>query len=329
MRLLSEFTVLLIALWACVVMSTNYVDPMDACDDSIDEVDRAKIFYSSVEGYDLYATNSLCHKCSRSFAAKGLGVDNFSCVSLFTPHMWKIYIVDSSDPGTVLSKTTYTFGDEGEYHITVDPNNDFAITVTETNSPTDTMMPLYILLGVLTAVVIGAFGIPILYDKIYPSKRDQHEEPKATTRNLGRSGLFSRVDEMKYTAVPLIEENDRVESQIENALLPDQRHSRGSMEEIPIHSATNTTASPHGSVNGGNPNNNLNSALASTAAGKKPERLQSLDTFRGISLCLMIFVNYGGGGYWFFEHAAWNGLTFAGKIQLNLSYFHVFYLVSY
>jgi heparan-alpha-glucosaminide N-acetyltransferase len=25
----------------------------------------------------------------------------------------------------------------------------------------------------------------------------------------------------------------------------------------------------------------------------------------------MIFVNYGGGGYWFLDHAPWNGLTFA------------------
>lgn len=26
---------------------------------------------------------------------------------------------------------------------------------------------------------------------------------------------------------------------------------------------------------------------------------------------MMIFVNYGGGKYWFFEHAEWNGLTVA------------------
>lgn len=25
------------------------------------------------------------------------------------------------------------------------------------------------------------------------------------------------------------------------------------------------------------------------------------------SLTVMVFVNYGGGGYWFFEHAPWNG----------------------
>ena len=48
-------------------------------------------------------------------------------------------------------------------------------------------------------------------------------------------------------------------------------------------------------------------------AKKKPARLHSLDTFRGLTLCLMIFVNYGGGGYWFFEHADWHGLTFAGR----------------
>lgn len=40
-------------------------------------------------------------------------------------------------------------------------------------------------------------------------------------------------------------------------------------------------------------------------------RLNSLDTFRGISLTLMIFVNYGGGGYWWLDHSAWDGLTVA------------------
>ncbi|CAF1034803.1 unnamed protein product [Rotaria sordida] len=33
------------------------------------------------------------------------------------------------------------------------------------------------------------------------------------------------------------------------------------------------------------------------------KRLQALDTFRGFSLMVMIFVNYGGGGYWFFDHS--------------------------
>ncbi|KAJ9576242.1 hypothetical protein L9F63_006904, partial [Diploptera punctata] len=41
------------------------------------------------------------------------------------------------------------------------------------------------------------------------------------------------------------------------------------------------------------------------------QRLKSLDTFRGISIVLMIFVNDGAGGYWFLEHVTWNGLQVA------------------
>ncbi|XP_026814068.1 heparan-alpha-glucosaminide N-acetyltransferase isoform X1 [Rhopalosiphum maidis] len=43
-------------------------------------------------------------------------------------------------------------------------------------------------------------------------------------------------------------------------------------------------------------------------------RITSLDTFRGISIILMVFVNLGGGHYWFFEHAPWNGITLADFI---------------
>ena len=27
-----------------------------------------------------------------------------------------------------------------------------------------------------------------------------------------------------------------------------------------------------------------------------------------ITICLMTFVNYGGGGYYFFQHSIWNGM---------------------
>ena len=47
---------------------------------------------------------------------------------------------------------------------------------------------------------------------------------------------------------------------------------------------------------------------------KVKERLRSLDTFRGIALSIMIFVNYGGGGYVFFDHSTWNGLTVADLV---------------
>ncbi|XP_006897065.1 PREDICTED: heparan-alpha-glucosaminide N-acetyltransferase [Elephantulus edwardii] len=45
-----------------------------------------------------------------------------------------------------------------------------------------------------------------------------------------------------------------------------------------------------------------------------PSRLRCIDTFRGIALILMVFVNYGGGKYWYFKHASWNGLTVADLV---------------
>lgn len=47
---------------------------------------------------------------------------------------------------------------------------------------------------------------------------------------------------------------------------------------------------------------------------KTKKRLKSLDIFRGIAIVLMIFVNSGGGHYWWIEHAVWNGLHFADLV---------------
>lgn len=43
-------------------------------------------------------------------------------------------------------------------------------------------------------------------------------------------------------------------------------------------------------------------------------RIHSVDTFRGIAILLMIFVNNGGGKYVFFNHSAWDGLTVADLV---------------
>merc|ERR1712106_244607 len=50
------------------------------------------------------------------------------------------------------------------------------------------------------------------------------------------------------------------------------------------------------------------------AAAKKARRVKSLDAFRGLAITIMIFVNYGGGSYYFFSHSPWNGLTVADLV---------------
>jgi heparan-alpha-glucosaminide N-acetyltransferase len=49
-------------------------------------------------------------------------------------------------------------------------------------------------------------------------------------------------------------------------------------------------------------------------APRVKRRLKSLDIFRGVAIVLMIFVNNGGGHYWWIEHAIWNGLHIADLV---------------
>ncbi|CAH1179590.1 unnamed protein product [Phaedon cochleariae] len=47
---------------------------------------------------------------------------------------------------------------------------------------------------------------------------------------------------------------------------------------------------------------------------KHPQRIKSIDVFRGLCITVMIFVNYGGAQYWFFKHSTWNGITIADLV---------------
>jgi len=50
------------------------------------------------------------------------------------------------------------------------------------------------------------------------------------------------------------------------------------------------------------------------SGGGSRARVRSLDTFRGVAIALMIFVNDGAGHYWFLEHSTWNGLYVADLV---------------
>lgn len=54
--------------------------------------------------------------------------------------------------------------------------------------------------------------------------------------------------------------------------------------------------------------------LVKPDASPAGKRLVSVDTLRGLSLAIMVFVNYGGGQYWFFDHSIWDGLTVADLV---------------
>uniref|UniRef100_A0A0K8U0F6 Heparan-alpha-glucosaminide N-acetyltransferase n=2 Tax=Bactrocera latifrons TaxID=174628 RepID=A0A0K8U0F6_BACLA len=53
---------------------------------------------------------------------------------------------------------------------------------------------------------------------------------------------------------------------------------------------------------------------AAVTPSQPSKRMRSLDAFRGMAIVLMIFVNSGGGDYWWIEHAPWNGLHLADVV---------------
>lgn len=55
---------------------------------------------------------------------------------------------------------------------------------------------------------------------------------------------------------------------------------------------------------------NLELQLQVSGEGR-PRRIDALDAFRGLTIVGMIMVNYGGAGYSFLEHKAWDGITAA------------------
>jgi len=83
-----------------------------------------------------------------------------------------------------------------------------------------------------------------------------------------------------------------------------QEQAKSSQKRASLHASANAVA-----INVGD-----KSEKGGSNKPMKGGRVDSLDTFRGICLMVMIFVNYGGGYYWFFNHSYWNGLTVADLV---------------
>ena len=144
---------------------------------------------------------------------------------------------------TVLS-TTYHFGDEGVYALTVDHTG---IAIQQLEAPLSGTLPILAALGIVAALLAVLWGI----DRYWAVRKSKRESKKAGGAAARNAGSINDVDIQSPT-------------------------DSGAVIDVPKPTKT---------------------------------RLASLDVMRGISISIMIFVNYGGGGYWFFNHSSWNGLT--------------------
>ena len=174
----------------------------------------------------------------------------------------------------LVTSIDYIFNENGNYNIIYSTNNNI-VDIVELKTGINSMKPLWILFGILILVVIIAFGGPWFYNNYIIENKIEYTQLDQTIPPNHMSEVSVRNTTSHGNSVPLLV----------------------SGTEYPIG------------------DDNIHKIREETVENKpKSERLCSLDTFRGIALALMIFSNYGAGGYWFLDHAAWNGVTVADMV---------------
>jgi hypothetical protein len=160
-----SFIFLLILSFISSISSLGYIEPVD-CDEKM-TIDHALIQYQHSSNpppgfiYSLYATNSICYKCSRTLVAN----DNQQCALLFTPHPYRLYILlENETTSTVLTTRDYTFGEHGSYVVSYDNQE---IIIDEEKEPIDSLRPLVDLLSVILVFTFLVF-LPSLGNSLPP-----------------------------------------------------------------------------------------------------------------------------------------------------------------
>ncbi|KAL8574907.1 hypothetical protein ACOMHN_063601 [Nucella lapillus] len=210
----------------------------------------------------LYIQSSECHECELQVVT--MVADN--CTVLVDTR-WPVRVEirglngshEFTTPSCSAAKNTHHFWEGGEYFIFIqqaESSDDLMeCHFAQTNSPSDTNIPIYLALGL-------AGFLPVMWTFL---------------KLLYRRGWFHRL--------LCIWSTEFVMSDLGTPIIVNPTEDPGSTQSV-----------------------------ASDANRDRKERVKSLDTFRGLSIVVMIFVNYHGGHYWFFQHSKWNGLTVADLV---------------
>jgi heparan-alpha-glucosaminide N-acetyltransferase len=211
-------------------------------------------------------------------------------VILDTSFGWEIYInyTDADGNSTMYCRKHHQFTEHSRYSLTLGPENgNWTFEHSNMVSGYFVYLPiLYAAVAILCVALAWAVGKVlwlVLKDRGCFHNLHIKRVDRVTARDLGNP----RKVNSEYGAVSPQETE------------PLNRNSDSSVNNGVLGGPADQTAKP------------------GTAEPSRPQarrRLASLDTFRGFSLIIMIFVNYGGGGYWFFNHSHWNGLTVADLV---------------
>ena len=233
------------------------IDYPVSCNAEMD-VDNAEIFFEAPETYELYAVNSECYTCSNTLLS--LGGYNFegnytsSCSQVFTPHEWKLKLMNNS---IEVSSKSYTFGEHGKYIITTSSSND--IIITEYKSPDNSNLPLYILIASVVVFCI-LVNMLIVFVKFYATNKFFRGESSV-------NNYQEDVGDSSHLDTRLIQDESAISYyDLRNTVLPHNLMASLTTQEI-----------------------NIPTEKTENAQKSSSSRLGSLDTFRGISLYFMVF----------------------------------------
>ncbi|CAF0779451.1 unnamed protein product [Rotaria sp. Silwood1] len=231
----------------------------------------------------------VCEHCDFDQLGDVVSMNSSQTLTIDTRYPYDFQLRPETKNTTLLCQIeSYRFSEHGSYLFEViqTNKNNISCTITQTKKSSYYWLPIIIAVIILSIIVFFIQLFHLIYNSRYIGR---------ILTNIGHRRLINdetditpRISPITNRRVPLI-----IHNETRNDDVLDTENITGQLSTI------GTTQT---------------STYSNNAKKVPPKRLQSLDTFRGFSLMVMIFVNYGGGGYWFFNHSVWNGLTVADLV---------------
>lgn len=225
---------------------------------------------------EFWAQSTECYKCP---PWKYLLVEANSSASLVVNSTYATDVFIRAINGTAIHNLTYHFGQYGSYMMEFD-SKDY-IHVKTFIRPQLEIIPVIMALVFFTLLTMvwqcGKFLLRRMdsSDSPVPRRVTEQNNRSVSPENVAQSSTYEPQPGTSSESEPLLRSNDLTQVLSPQGVYP--------QEQVPD-------------------------------SRRSGGRLISLDVFRGTAIAIMIFVNYGGGKYYFFIHARWNGLTVADLV---------------
>ncbi|XP_036605188.1 heparan-alpha-glucosaminide N-acetyltransferase isoform X2 [Trichosurus vulpecula] len=241
---------------------------------------------------NVYWLSDHCYECLYQFlvsvpVSPKPGHPSIAAVAVSSQHPVTLLLNDTLEKKEIC-RIHYVFGEFGNYSLWVKPHyggiNQMSCDMVVNENPVNSNLPIYIAFLIYIAILISSSVGNFFVN--FPT-------------HIFLAATIPQLDRMAKETGPSISQLDPVRNWLYKKMNP-----RETDRLINSELGSPTRAESY------------SSDLQVEAWRLTPpvHRLRSLDTFRGIALIIMVFVNYGGGKYWFFKHESWNGLTVADLV---------------